>query len=120
MTMRAQIALGTVLAAIVGVVLAGLVALGLVRHAYDGEARQALHREAVLAATALSNSGRLAPVRALRAVGVRVVWVADPVQRTVTVYRRDRGPQVLAEEDTLTVEDIIPGFRMAVRDVFQT
>jgi Uma2 family endonuclease len=51
--------------------------------------------------------------------GVRVVWVADPIQRTVTAYRRDREPDVLGEADTLTVEDVIPGFRMAVRDVFQ-
>jgi two-component system sensor histidine kinase BaeS len=75
MTMRSRIALGTVLAALVGVAAAGLVALGLVRHAYDGQARATLHREAVLAASALENTGRLAPVRALRAVGVRVVWV---------------------------------------------
>ena len=75
MTMRARIALGTVLAALVGVAAAGLVALGLVRHAYDGQARETLHREAVLAASALETKGRLAPVRALRAVGIRVVWV---------------------------------------------
>jgi Uma2 family endonuclease len=51
--------------------------------------------------------------------GVRVVWVVDPFQRTVTAYRRDREPEVFTETDTLTVEDVIPGFRMAVRDVFQ-
>jgi Uma2 family endonuclease len=53
------------------------------------------------------------------AAGVRVVWVADPLQRTVTAYRLDREPEVFAEADNLTVEDVIPGFRMAVRDVFQ-
>jgi Uma2 family endonuclease len=51
--------------------------------------------------------------------GVRVVWDIDPKRRTVTAYRRDQAPQVFTEEDTLTIEDVIPGFRMAVRDVFQ-
>jgi Uma2 family endonuclease len=50
--------------------------------------------------------------------GVQVVWVADPQTRTVSVHRRDQEPQVLGEDDTLTVEDIIPGFRMRVADVF--
>jgi Uma2 family endonuclease len=53
------------------------------------------------------------------AAGVRVVWVADPNARAVTAYRRDQAPKVFNEDDTLTVEDVIPGFRMAVRDVFQ-
>jgi Uma2 family endonuclease len=50
---------------------------------------------------------------------VRVVWVANPGPRTVTAYRREQEPQVFTENDTLTVEDVIPGFQMAVRDVFQ-
>lgn len=50
--------------------------------------------------------------------GVQVVWVADPQARTVSVHRRDREPQVLSENDTLTVEDIIPGFQMRVADAF--
>jgi Uma2 family endonuclease len=50
---------------------------------------------------------------------VRVVWVAEPASRTVTVHRPGQEPQILGEDDTLTVEDIIPGFRMAVRDMFQ-
>jgi len=51
--------------------------------------------------------------------GVQVVWVADPEKRTVTAYRPGQQPQVFGENDTLTVEDIIPGFQMAVREVFQ-
>jgi two-component system sensor histidine kinase BaeS len=46
--MRRRIAVSTMLAAAVGVVAAGLVALGLVRSAYDGQARKTLHQEAVL------------------------------------------------------------------------
>lgn len=75
MTMRSRIAAGTVLAALVGVLAAGLVTFGLVRHAYDGQARTTLRREAQLAASAVESRGRLAPVRALQAVGVRAAWV---------------------------------------------
>jgi Uma2 family endonuclease len=52
--------------------------------------------------------------------GVRVVWVADPEAQTVTAHRPGCEPEVLGPDDTLTVEDVIPGFRMAVRDVFVT
>jgi Uma2 family endonuclease len=51
--------------------------------------------------------------------GVRVVWVADPGARTVTEYRPDTEPRVFQEDDTLTVEDIIPGFQLPVRDALQ-
>lgn len=52
------------------------------------------------------------------AVGVRVVWVPDPAAQTVTVYRPGQQPQVLTPADALTVDDVIPGFRMPVTDVF--
>jgi Uma2 family endonuclease len=51
--------------------------------------------------------------------GVKVVWVPDPTTKTITVYRPNAEPQVLSENDILTVEDIIPGFQLAVKDVFQ-
>lgn len=51
--------------------------------------------------------------------GVRVVWKADPKAKTVTAYRRGRKPRVFKESDCLTVEDVIPGFQTAVRDVFR-
>jgi Uma2 family endonuclease len=51
--------------------------------------------------------------------GVRVVWVADPETQSVTEYRQGQPPRVFGPDDTLTVEDVIPGFCAAVRDVFQ-
>lgn len=75
MSMRRQIALSTVLAALVGVIAAGLVALGLVRHAYDGQARAVLHREAVLVATAEGAQPGSAARKGLRALGVRVARI---------------------------------------------
>jgi Uma2 family endonuclease len=50
--------------------------------------------------------------------GVHVVWVADPDAQTVTAYRPGLAPQVFGPQDTLMVDDVIPGFRMPVRDVF--
>jgi Uma2 family endonuclease len=53
------------------------------------------------------------------AAGVIVVWVPDPAARTVTEYRKDTEPRVYLEDDTLTVEDVIPGFQLRVRDALQ-
>jgi Uma2 family endonuclease len=51
--------------------------------------------------------------------GVKVVWVADPATQTVTEYRPGLPPRVYTIADTLTVDDIIPGFRMTVQQVFE-
>jgi Uma2 family endonuclease len=51
--------------------------------------------------------------------GVRVVWVSDPGKRTVTIYRPGQKAKVLHENDVLTIPDIIPGFELSVREVFQ-
>src|SRR5262249_52475494 len=48
------------------------------------------------------------------AAGGVVVWVVDPVNRNVVEYRRRAEPRTYAETDVLTVEDVIPGFSMAV------
>ncbi|MGV3723633.1 MAG: Uma2 family endonuclease [Actinomycetota bacterium] len=50
--------------------------------------------------------------------GVRVVWVADPDDETVTVHGAGAAPRVLRGDDTLTVEKLIPGFRLRVADAF--
>ena len=50
--------------------------------------------------------------------GVRVVWVGDPEVMTVTEHRSKHSPRVFTADDTLIVEDVIPGFAMKVRDGF--
>jgi Uma2 family endonuclease len=50
--------------------------------------------------------------------GVRLVWVIDPNTRTVRVHRVDGTAGRLRQEDELSGEDIISGFRCAVRDLF--
>jgi Uma2 family endonuclease len=52
--------------------------------------------------------------------GTRVVWLVDPFRQTVTELRLNQAPKVYAASDTLTIDDVIPGFQMAVADVFRT
>jgi hypothetical protein len=60
-----------------------------------------------------------AQMRYLSPTRDRVVWVVDPAARTVTAYCRDVEPQVYREEDTLTVDHIIPGFQLFVRNALR-
>jgi Uma2 family endonuclease len=50
--------------------------------------------------------------------GAPLVWVVNPRRRTITIHRPGRDPQVLRESDTLTGEDVIPGFQCEVRAAF--
>ena len=49
--------------------------------------------------------------------GVRMVWVIDPENRTVTVYRTPDEGRVLHESATLSGEDVLPGFSCPVADL---
>lgn len=51
--------------------------------------------------------------------GTRLVWVVHPRRRTVTVYFPDRTARVLREGDDLDGGDALPGFRLAVADIFR-
>ena len=50
--------------------------------------------------------------------GCTVVWVIDPETKTVTAY--SSGPQTLflSASDTLTCEELLPGFRLPIARVF--
>jgi len=50
--------------------------------------------------------------------GTQVVWLIDPMTRTVTVFGPDRQGIVLEESDTLTATDIIPGLAIPVAALF--
>jgi Uma2 family endonuclease len=52
--------------------------------------------------------------------GVRLVWVINPETRTVRVHRADGSFAWLSEGDTLSGEDILPGFSCPVRELFPT
>jgi Uma2 family endonuclease len=50
--------------------------------------------------------------------GVVLVWLVDFEARTVTVYRPKNGPRLVGEDEELTGEDVLPGFRCRVADFF--
>jgi Uma2 family endonuclease len=52
------------------------------------------------------------------AVGVTQVWVIDPADRTVRVYRPDAKPQLFNEDQELSGEPQLPGFRAPVARLF--
>jgi Uma2 family endonuclease len=51
--------------------------------------------------------------------GVRLVWELDPKARVLTVHRSDREAQKLGIGDTLSGEDVLPGFSLPVRRLFR-
>ena len=51
--------------------------------------------------------------------GCRAVVVLAPLRRTVTVYCPNEDPVVLTEEDTLDVQDVVPGWSMPLRGLFE-
>jgi Uma2 family endonuclease len=50
--------------------------------------------------------------------GVALVWLVDPEARSVTVYRPDRAPRYVEENEELTGEDVLPDLRCRVADFF--
>jgi len=50
--------------------------------------------------------------------GVKLVWLAEPVFRTITVFRPDAEPQLFNSTQELTAEPHLPGFRMPVAAAF--
>jgi Uma2 family endonuclease len=50
--------------------------------------------------------------------GVAVVWVVEPRSRVVRVHRADGSSAWLTEGGELTGDDVLPGFRCRVADVF--
>ena len=51
--------------------------------------------------------------------GVRLLWVVNPRTRQVRVYRANGSDVILRENDELSGEDVVTGFRCRVGDLFQ-
>ena len=49
--------------------------------------------------------------------GVSLVWLVDPGTRIVQIHRKDSPIIVLHENDELTGEDVLPGFRCRVSEI---
>ena len=51
--------------------------------------------------------------------GTRMVLVIEPKKRTVTVYRSRERLRVLGPDDVIDGEDVVPGWRCPVRQLFR-
>ncbi len=52
------------------------------------------------------------------AAGTRLVWIVDPAAHTVHVYRSPDDVHVLRDDDELSGDDVLPGFRCPVKRLF--
>lgn len=50
--------------------------------------------------------------------GTLLVWVVEPKTKTLSIYRPDGSAQVLQSGDTLSGEDVMPGFEFQVERLF--
>ena len=50
--------------------------------------------------------------------GARLIWVLDPAEKTVLVYRTPEPDRLLRVTDTLEGEDVLPGFRLPLAELF--
>jgi Uma2 family endonuclease len=53
------------------------------------------------------------------AIGVKVVWVADPASRSVLAYRSLTDVREHAPDGVLTCEDVLPGFEVGVASLLE-
>ena len=51
--------------------------------------------------------------------GTRLVWVIDPFDQGVTVYHHERPRRLLLAHEELEGEDIIPGFKLVINELFK-
>jgi Uma2 family endonuclease len=107
----------TVLAPDVSIIAAGDIALAEQETGFQ-------HVIPLLAVEVLSPSNRPAEIRRKVAIyltaGVKLVWIVDKRQRSATVHRADRTSTTLRQSDgdALDGEDVLPGFRLALADLF--
>lgn len=52
-------------------------------------------------------------------VGVRLVWLVIPTERMVYVYRSPTAISVVSLNDSLDGADVLPGFQMPLKDLFE-
>jgi Uma2 family endonuclease len=50
--------------------------------------------------------------------GSRLVWLIDPGRKRAIVYREDSSVDLLADQDALNGEDVLPGFACSLADVW--
>lgn len=50
--------------------------------------------------------------------GVKIVWVIDPEAKKVHIHRADGTATKLRESDDLSAEEVLPGFRCRISELF--
>src|SRR6266699_154688 len=60
----------------------------------------------------------LAKVADWLSAGTRLVWVVDPERGLARVYRQDGTEMLVARDETLDGEDVVPGFSCGLSAVF--
>jgi Uma2 family endonuclease len=50
--------------------------------------------------------------------GTQLVWLVDPLRRTAHVYRADGSQSALAARESLSGEDVLPGFALPLDELF--
>lgn len=53
------------------------------------------------------------------AAGMRLVWLISPENRQLTVYTSPTQAIILTDEDELICDDVVPGFRCRLADIFR-
>ena len=51
--------------------------------------------------------------------GAKQVWIVDAKHQTVTIHRSLREARTFASGETVEADDLLPGFRIAVADIFK-
>jgi Uma2 family endonuclease len=51
--------------------------------------------------------------------GVRQVWLISPEHKSVTIYHAPTHTTILTETDDLVSEELLPGFRCRIADLFR-
>ncbi len=57
-------------------------------------------------------------VREFLDAGTRLVWVINPRRQTVTIFRADNTITALRDNDSLSGEDVLPGFSILIAELF--
>lgn len=57
-------------------------------------------------------------VREWLSTGAKLVWTVNPKNKSVTVYRASHEIEKLSAADELSGEDVVPGFRCQVAEIF--
>jgi len=93
------------------------------RMAFDAEVVGYNDRPPDLVVEVLSPGNRPGDVRRKLqeyfAAGVRLAWIVDPEDRTVTVHTEPLASRTLTAEQTLTGGDVLPGFTTPIAAIFE-